>query len=101
LLWADNVVNEIVKFITVAGGEINDIRHKTLHDFVVWYDSASDPVGLKRKLDSVVAEPDVMWINVDRAKNFTIDRGWGMLNPWSVPKTATLVRELLRAYPYR
>jgi hypothetical protein len=101
LLWADNVVNEIVKFITVTGGEINDARHQTLYDFAIWFDSANDPVGLKRKLDSVVAEPDVMWINVDRAKNFTVDRGIGMLNPWSVPKTAIFVRQLLRTYPHR
>src|SRR5580704_15904384 len=52
-LWADNVINELVKHITPPDGktEVTDPRHKELYEAVRSYDASRDPVWLKGRLE--------------------------------------------------
>jgi hypothetical protein len=97
ILWADNVINELVKYITPPSGqtEVTDARHKTLYQTLEWYDTARDPEGLKAKMEVLISGAG----GDDPAKKFLKDRGIGKLIPFRLPKTALLIQELLRAYP--
>jgi hypothetical protein len=97
ILWADNVINELVKYITPPSGqtEVTDARHKTLYQTLAWYDTARDPEGLKARMEALISRAG----GDDPAKNFLKDRGIGKLIPFRLPKTAQLIERLLRAYP--
>jgi hypothetical protein len=95
ILWADNVVNEFVNYIQPArDGEVTDVRQQTLHDLVVWYDNFHNPEVLKQKMDELISGQ-----GGGPGKDFTTDRGIGILNPFRLPKTARLVKRLIDAYP--
>jgi hypothetical protein len=96
ILWADNVINQLVEYITPPDGQtkVTDERHKTLYQMLVWYDKARDPERLKAKMEVLISGTG----GDDPAKNFRRDRGIGVLNPFSLPKTARLIQRLLEDY---
>jgi hypothetical protein len=90
ILWADNVVNEIVKYIKPSKGllsrkiEITDDRHKQLYGILKLYGDLRMPEFLK---DQMVALIPAFSIHRDRI------HGSGL------PKTAQLITNLLATYP--
>jgi hypothetical protein len=98
-LWADYVVNELIKHIhltaTKRGMEVVDVREQKLRDLVYWYDTFHSPPLLKTKMEALLDGQ-----GGDVATDFTIHR-----NPVSkifsseLPKTAKLIQDLLKEYP--
>jgi hypothetical protein len=89
-LWADNVINELVKHITPPKGqtEVTDARHKKVYETVNAYDLEGQPERLQKRLQDLL----------DPTKNdFTTHRG--KIHWPGLPKTADLIQRLLRAYP--
>ena len=92
LLWADNVVNELVKYIKPPQGKtgVTDDRKTKIYTLVTAYDSRRSPENLKTSLESLLAQ-----ISSHR------DPGWKLLPEFltPLPDTAKLVKKLLEAYP--
>jgi hypothetical protein len=91
-LWADNVINELVKHITPpkpkGQTEVTDARHKKVYETVNAYDLERQPERLQKRLQDLL----------DPTKNdFTTHRG--KIHWPGLPKTADLIQRLLRAYP--
>ena len=88
ILWADIVVDEIVKYITpsrVAGKmqKITDAKHQKLYDLLIAYEPLRLPEQLKGGMERLMPE-------------LSIHRG---IHGFGLPKTAELIRNLLRTYP--
>jgi hypothetical protein len=90
-LWADNVINELVKHITPPDGktEVTDPRHKELYEAVRSYDASRDPVWLKGRLEHLKTDFSTHRKTLSKAIPTTI---------W-MPKTADMITDLLSAYP--
>jgi hypothetical protein len=89
ILWADNVINKLVKHITPPSGqtEVTDARHKILYETLAWYDGARDPVRLKTDMERFISGTG----SFDLFKQ---------LIPYSGSReTAQLITNLLSAYP--
>jgi hypothetical protein len=103
ILWADKVINELVKYIQPPKGqtEVTDTRHAKLRDLVTWYDMFRKPEGLRQKLADLLPE-------------FSSHRGFGLdVLPTAIstqisttisthialPKTVQLIKTLLSTYP--
>ena len=81
ILWADNVINILVEYITPTGGqtEVTDARHQILYRRVRMYDDARDPGAIYKSLQALTDSTQRI--------NFTTDP--------SLP----LIKTLLSAYP--
>jgi len=91
ILWADNVINELVKYIQPPKGqtEVTDARHAKLCNLVIWYDNFHRPDVLRQKMEDLVPE-------------FTSHRDFlSQAVPTFIwlPRTAKLIKTLLNAYP--
>ena len=55
-LWADNVINELVKHITPPKGqtEVPDARHKKVYETVNAYDLERQPERLQKRLQDLL-----------------------------------------------
>jgi hypothetical protein len=90
ILWADNVVNEIVKYIKPSKGvfsrkiEITAARDEKLYNLLTAYDTPRDPQVLKQGMENLLPE-------------FSIHRD--RIHGSGLPKTAELITNLLRTYP--
>jgi hypothetical protein len=86
IVWADYVVNELVKYITPTGGEteVTDDRRKQVFATVKTYDSERDPVRFKERLERLKTD-----IGTHRKK----------LHWPGLPRTAKLITKLLEQYP--
>jgi|GEM_PF-1437485 len=103
LLWADYVVNELVKRIELKGTgtfatgpkDVTDSRQQVLRDLVTWYDNVHHPAGLKVKLETLIDGT-----GDNESDNFLIHRN-ALSRKFSSeePKTAQLIRSLLASYP--
>jgi hypothetical protein len=87
ILWADNVINQLVEYITPPDGqtEVTDERHKKLYETVKYYDEERDPVRLEGRLGRLKTDFST------HRKTFH----W----PGSTPKTAGVITKLLDEYP--
>lgn len=93
-LWAENVVNELVKYINFSNGKVEDERQNKMWEIVRSFDTSRDPEVLKREMEKVVSgEGD------DVRENFTIyPWGDGWFSSLSA-KPALLINDLLSKYP--
>jgi hypothetical protein len=89
ILWAENVVNEFVKYIKFSKtGEVNDVRQHKMWDLVRCFDNSRNPKLLKEEMEKVLSGKGVG----DR-ENFTTH--W----LYRLPEEGQLVENLLRKYP--
>jgi hypothetical protein len=103
-LWADNVVNEFVKYIKPSKGflsgeiDVTDDRQKALRDLVVWYDVVHSPQRLKEKMEDLVPEFTIHRSLVGKAKSTELYQSvFGKAT--ELPKTAQMITDLLSVYP--
>jgi hypothetical protein len=81
ILWADNVINKLVEYITPRSGQtkVTDDRHKTLYTTVKFYDDKRDPERLFKMLQILIRDP--------------------RCGITTHPETADLIKKQLSAYP--
>jgi hypothetical protein len=84
ILWADNVINQLVEYIAPPSGQITDERHKKVYETVKLYDEKRNPELLREKMQTLIPE-------------FSSHRAW--IHKPGLPKTAALIERLLREYP--
>ena len=79
ILWADNVINELVEYITPPSGQtkVTDARHKILYRTVEVYDEMRDPDALFKLLRALDLKSEIA----------------------THSETAGLIKKLLSAYP--
>jgi hypothetical protein len=102
LLWADRAVNELLKCIhPVRNGnnyDVPDVRQGALMDLLANYYTRRDPAYLRellaRKVDGSGDNDRTNFLTHRDSKSARLGRVIG----WE-PKTATLVKQLLKAYP--
>jgi hypothetical protein len=90
ILWADYVMNELVKHITPPKGqtEVTDDRHKKVYEVVERYDAFRNPVTLRDGLVDLL-DPKKTDFATHRKK----------VHWFGLPKTAGLITDLVRQYP--
>jgi hypothetical protein len=88
ILWADYVINELVKHITPPSGQtqVTDERHKKVYETVNAYDVERQPERLKKRLEDLLKQAD-----------FTTHRD--TIHWPGLPKTAGLITKLVGSYP--